>query len=171
MHQAPYDVFLSTDNSAIGTNSCQIAFFPLSLQLFGYQVKIFYLLTFCLAQNRSSHQRCSMKNGVLRNFTKFTGKHMCQSLFFNTVAYLSPATLLKKRLWHRYFPVNFAKFLRTPFLKNTSGRLLRSKRFVPSEEFYKKGVLKKIQQFTGKRLFQNLSLNNVARLIKKQTLA
>ena len=32
--------------------------------------------------------------------------------------------LLKKRLWHRCFPVNFAKFLRTPFLQNTSGRLL-----------------------------------------------
>ena len=31
---------------------------------------------------------------------------------------------LKKRLWHRCFPVNFTKFLRTPFLKNTSGRLL-----------------------------------------------
>ena len=27
-----------------------------------------------------------------------------------------PATLLKKRLWDRCFPVNFAKFLRTPFL-------------------------------------------------------
>ena len=27
------------------------------------------------------------------------------------------STLLKKRLWHRYFPVNFVKFLRTPFLK------------------------------------------------------
>ena len=27
-----------------------------------------------------------------------------------------PATLLKKRLWHRYFPVNFAKFLRIPFV-------------------------------------------------------
>ena len=25
------------------------------------------------------------------------------------------ATLLKKRLWHSCFPVNFAKFLRTPF--------------------------------------------------------
>ena len=24
-----------------------------------------------------------MKKGVLRNLTKFTGKHMCQSLFFN----------------------------------------------------------------------------------------
>ena len=36
-----------------------------------------------------------------------------------------PATLLKKKLWHRCFPVNFAKFLRrTPFLQNTSGRLL-----------------------------------------------
>ena len=30
------------------------------------------------------------------------------------------ATLLKKRLWHRCFPVNFVKFLRTPFLQNTS---------------------------------------------------
>ena len=36
----------------------------------------------------------------------------------------SPATLLKKRLWHRCFPLNFAKFLRTPFLQDTSGRLL-----------------------------------------------
>ena len=27
-----------------------------------------------------------------------------------------PVTLLKKRLWHRCFPVNCAKFLRTPFL-------------------------------------------------------
>ena len=34
------------------------------------------------------------------------------------------ATLLKKRLWHRCFPVNFVKLLRTPFLQNTSGRLL-----------------------------------------------
>ena len=29
---------------------------------------------------------------------------------------LMAATLLKKRLWHRCFPVNFVKFLRTPFL-------------------------------------------------------
>ena len=35
-----------------------------------------------------------------------------------------PATLLKKILWHRCFPTNFVKFLRTPFLQNTSGRLL-----------------------------------------------
>ena len=47
-----------------------------------------------------------------------------QSPFFNKIAGLRPATLLKKRLWHKCFPVNFAKFLRTPFLQNSSGRLL-----------------------------------------------
>ena len=26
------------------------------------------------------------KKGVLKNFAKFTGKHLCQSLFFNKVA-------------------------------------------------------------------------------------
>ena len=57
-----------------------------------------------------------LKKGVLRNFAKFTGKHLCQSLFFNKVAGLRPATLLKKRLWHKCFPVNFSRFLRTSFL-------------------------------------------------------
>ena len=47
---------------------------------------------------RSSHQRCSTKKSVLRNFAKFTGKHLRQSLFFNQVACMKPATLLKKRL-------------------------------------------------------------------------
>ena len=65
-----------------------------------------------------------MKKGIPRNFSKFAGKHLCQSLFINKVAGLTRTTLLKKRLWHRCFPVNFAKFLRTPFLQNTSGRLL-----------------------------------------------
>ena len=64
----------------------------------------------------SSHQRCSLRKGVLRNFERFTGKQLCQSLFFNKVAGL--------RLWHRCFPVTFSKILRTPFLQNTSGRLL-----------------------------------------------
>ena len=71
----------------------------------------------------SSHQTCSVRKGVLRNFAKFTGKHLCQSLFFNKVADLGSATLLKERLWHRCFPVNFAKFLGT-LSRKTSGRLL-----------------------------------------------
>ena len=47
------------------------------------------------------------KKSVLRDFAKLTGKHLCQSLFFNEV--------LKNRLWDRCFSVNFAKLLRTPF--------------------------------------------------------
>ena len=66
---------------------------------------------------RSSRPEVFCKKGVFRNFAKFTGKHLYQSLFFNKVVGLRPATLLKKRLWHGCFPVNFAKFLRTPFLK------------------------------------------------------
>ena len=50
------------------------------------------------------------RKGVLRNFAKFTGKHQCQSLFFNKVEGLRPL-----RLWHRCFPMNFSKFLRAPF--------------------------------------------------------
>ena len=75
-----------------------------------------------------------MKKSVLGNFTKFTGKR------------LRPATLLKKRLWHSCFPVNFAKLLRTPFLQNTSERLLLDLflEFEPllgkSEKFNNKGM-------------------------------
>ena len=65
-----------------------------------------------------------MKKGVLRNFAKFTGKNLCQSLFFNNVSGLRAATVLKMRLGHRRFPVNFVKFLRAPFLQNTSVLLL-----------------------------------------------
>ena len=39
---------------------------------------------------RSSHQRCSITKGVLINFAKFSGKHLCQSLFLNKVAGLRP---------------------------------------------------------------------------------
>ena len=56
-----------------------------------------------------------MKKDVLRNFAKFTRKHLCQSLFINKVL---------KRDSGTGFPVNFAKFLRTTFLQNTSGQLL-----------------------------------------------
>ena len=57
--------------------------------------------------SRSSHQRCSIKKCVLRNFAKFTGKHLCQSLFFNKVAGLRPATLLKKETLALVFSCEF----------------------------------------------------------------
>ena len=77
-------------------------------------------------ETESSHRRCSISKAVLENFTKFTGEHLCWSLFFNKAGSLSPLTLLKKRLTHSCFRDNFVKFLRTPFAQNTSGRLLQS---------------------------------------------
>ena len=75
-----------------------------------------------IIKSRSSHRRYSVRKGVLRTFAKFTEKHLCQGLFFSKVAGFKPATLFKKRLWHRCFPVNFAKVLRTLSLQNTCKR-------------------------------------------------
>ena len=54
-----------------------------------------------------------MKKGALINFTKFTGKHLCQSVFFNKVTGLRAATLLNKKLWHKFLPVNFCEIFTT----------------------------------------------------------
>ena len=58
-----------------------------------------------LPENRSSHQRCSVKT----------------------------CNFIKKETQHRWFSVNFAKFLRTSFLQNSSGRLLlrRDRKYFP----------------------------------------
>ena len=63
--------------------------------------------------SRSSNHRCSVKQGVLGNFAKFTGKHLRQSLFFNKVA--RPATWLKKRLWRGSVRVNFCEISKNTF--------------------------------------------------------
>ena len=67
--------------------------------------------------DESSHRTCSIETVVLKISARFTRKHLYQSLFFSKVAGLRPATLLKKRLSHRCFPANFAKFLRTLFYR------------------------------------------------------
>ena len=65
------------------------------------------------------------KGSVFKNFSKFREKHLYQSLCFNKVTGLWPATVLKKRLknklWYRCFPVNSTEFLRTAFLQSTHG--------------------------------------------------
>ena len=69
--------------------------------------------------DRNSRPEVFCKEGVLRNFTKFTGKHLCQRLFFNKVAGLRSATLLKKSLWHRCFFCEFCKISKNTFFYRT----------------------------------------------------
>ena len=66
---------------------------------------------------RSSRLEVLCKKGVLKSFAKFTGKSLCQSFFFDRAEALT--------LCYRCFSVNVEKFL-TPFLRNTSRRLLLS---------------------------------------------
>ena len=67
------------------------------------------------AVKNSNRPKVFCENVVLKSLAKFTGKHLCQSLF-----------LLKKRHWHWCFPVNLAKFLRTPiFIERIWWQLLK----------------------------------------------
>ena len=94
--------------------------------------------TFSVYQNNRFEEQppdVFYQKGVLKNFAKFIGKHLC----------LGPATLLKKRLWYRCFPVSFVKFLRTCILWNTSGRLVEvfneELRIVISNDYYYNNTL------------------------------
>ena len=55
-----------------------------------YFEEVFVLIVFVVdcIHYRSSHRRCSVRKGVLRSFVKFTGKHLCQSIFFSDQYFL-----------------------------------------------------------------------------------
>ena len=51
---------------------------------------------------RNNHRSCSVRKGVLRNFAKFTGKYLCQSLPLNKVAGQA-CNFIKKEILARVF--------------------------------------------------------------------
>ena len=94
-----------------------------------------------LAQNGGQKQPLEVfyKKSALKNFAKFTGKYLCLRLYFNEVAGLSPETLLKKRLLHRCFFVNFVKFLSTSFFPEHLRTTAWGKHFVLFKSIANKG--------------------------------
>ena len=59
-------------------------------------------------------------------FRKFHRKTPVSESLFNKLAGLKSCNFVKKRFQHKcYFPVKFAKFLKTPFLRKTSGGCFR----------------------------------------------
>ena len=73
----------------------------------------FYILVDLLTaseSSRSNHRKCSV---VFLEISQNSHENTCVRV-----------SLLKKKLCHRCFHVNFVKFLRTSFLQNTFGRLL-----------------------------------------------
>ena len=74
-----------------------------------------------MTDSRSSHRRCSVRKGVHRNFTKFIGKHLCQSLSFNKVAGLRPQAciFIKKETLAQVFSREFRKISMNTFSYRT----------------------------------------------------
>ena len=92
----------------------------------------FYLLSevfikWLLAEDSNLHLRLHSIKGNSRSsrpevfveISQNSQENTCARVFFNKVLGLRPATLLKKILWYRCFPVNFSKFLRTLFFYRT----------------------------------------------------
>ena len=86
--------------------------------------------------------------GVLRNFTKFTGKHLCQRLFFNKVAD-GACNFIKKETLAQVFSCEFYKtsknsfFCRTPLVAAFGSSGLQM--------FFKISVLENFAKFSGIR--------------------
>ena len=76
------------------------------------------------------------ENGSLKDFAKFTGKHLHLSLFFDKTAVDNYSTE-PQRL--KYFPINIKNFFKATCLWNTSRQLLLSrlifrwKKFLPKK--------------------------------------
>ena len=69
---------------------------------------------------RNTNRRCSPKKAIFKNVAMFTGKQLYWSLFLTTFF----NNFIKRKLQHRYLPVNIAKLLRKPTLKNICEWLL-----------------------------------------------
>ena len=59
------------------------------------------------------------KKGVLRNFAKFTGKHLCQSLFFNKAC-----NFIKEETLAQVLSCEFCEISKNIFFTENLGRLL-----------------------------------------------
>ena len=71
-------------------------------------------MKFSITGFRSNRPEVFYKKGVLRNFAKFTGKHLCQSLFFNKVAGTA-CNFIKKETLAQVFSCQFCEIFNNTF--------------------------------------------------------
>ena len=117
--------------------------------------------------DRSSRLEVFCEKGFLfRNFTKLTGKHLCQCLFFNKEA--SACNFMKKETLPQVFS---CKFYETPFFIEHFWWLLLNWSFelvinsIITEAVVRRCCVKKVfletSQFTRRHLCQSLFFNKV----------
>ena len=111
-HYVPCKQYVIIKISAV-FHCLSVGYFRSSKRWNIYYKTVFFCVHFIYFSFRSSHKRFSVKKGVLKSFENSAILQLLEACNF-----------IKKRLWHRCFPVNFAIFLRTRFLQKTSRRLL-----------------------------------------------
>ena len=81
----------------------------------------------CLSKYRSSHKRCCVKTGILKNFANFTGKHLCWSLFspfFFLRTWLSLADVFIFILFYSLKPFKKLLYLHLLFKVFSEGKII-----------------------------------------------
>ena len=78
--------------------------------------------------DRSSHWRCCIKEGVPKNFT---GKHVCQSLFFNNLQSISGRLLLTCYTIFSNILIQYSKFFFAVWIRKT----VHGSRYLTWKEF------------------------------------
>ena len=74
-----------------------------------------------LKTSRISHRRCSLRKGVHRNFAKFTGKQLCQSLFSKKICRSESCNFIKKETLAQVFSCEFLRILLRTFHRTPLG--------------------------------------------------
>ena len=88
----------------------------LVLQIFFWKEKILDCADFTLS--RSSRPDVLCKKGILKNFSKFTGKHLCQSRFLMRLQ-TSGLRFIKKETLAQVFSCEFCKISKNTFFYRT----------------------------------------------------
>ena len=86
-----------------------------STDFFALYLLLKILFVYQHSSPEAATQRCSIKK-VFLEISQNSKENTCAKVSFLIKLQTAPATLLKRRLWHRCFAVNFAKFLRAPFV-------------------------------------------------------
>ena len=109
--------------------------FHVRAPLFTLQLKLLHpSVNFWVTNYKNALQQvlCKLESIYYLYSSKYFGKYWFRSHVYlisskklkETNCFSKEDSLIKKSLWHRCFPVNFAKFLRTPFFTKHLRRLL-----------------------------------------------
>ena len=95
-------------------------FSHISISLYGkiLKMRVIIKIWICPTEVKKQAPRGVLQKSVLKNITKFTGKHLCWSLFLIKLDAWRPeaCSFTKKRIQSKSFPVYFVFFLWTILL-------------------------------------------------------